>query len=178
MFGLTPLGLFHTLISLVAVIAGVVSFFRSGRISPDDKLGKMYAVFTVASCVTALGIYHHGGFGPPHAVAILTLLVLAIVAAARRYAPLGRGTRYVETLGYSATFLFHLIPAVTETATRLPPGDPLVADANAPALKIVYLVLFVLFLVGATLQTVALRRRTVTDLRPMTLHKHALTRRW
>ena len=155
--GLTPFGLVHTLISLVAVLAGVISFFREGRISWGDGLGKTYALFTVASCVTALGIFHHGGFGPPHVVAILTLVVLAIAAIARSTRAFGRGARYVETISYSATFLFHMIPAVTETATRLPPGAPLVDSPDAPTLKAIYLVLLIAFLIGAVLQSMRLR---------------------
>ncbi len=165
MLGLTPFGLFHTLISLVAVIAGVISFVRSGRISPGDLLGRVYVAFTVASCITALGIFHHGGFGPPHAVAILTLVLLGVAALARGTSLFGRASRYVETLSYSATFLFHMIPAVTETSTRLPPGDPLVANADAPALKATYLVLLVLFAIGATVQWRALRNEAVATRR-------------
>jgi hypothetical protein len=30
----------------------------------------------------------------------------------------------VETISYTATILFHMIPAVTETTTRLPLGAP------------------------------------------------------
>ncbi len=154
---LTAFGLFHTFISLVAVIAGVASLVRAGAISPSDATGKTYVAFTIASCVTALGIFHHGGFGPPHAVAILTLVVLLVAAIARATAWFGRAAPYVETVSYSATFLFHLIPAVTETSTRLPPGNPLVADPDAPALKATYLVLLLLFLAGAGLQVAALR---------------------
>jgi len=158
MLGMTYFGLFHTLISLVAVIAGVISFLRAGGISSDDVPGRVYVAFTIASCVTALGIFHHGGFGPPHAMAILTLVVLGVAAVAGRSSLFGQASRYVETLGYSATFLFHMIPAVTETATRLPPGHPLAASADAPALKATYLVLLMLYVIGAVAQCAALRR--------------------
>jgi uncharacterized membrane protein len=155
---MTPFGVVHTLISLVAVVAGVISFFRQGRITWGDGPGKTYTLFTVASCVSALFIFHHGGVGPPHVVAVLTLGVLGIVALARATELFGRGDRYVETISYSATFLFHMIPAVTETATRLPRGAPLVASADSPALQAVYLVLLVAFLVGAVLQSMRLRQ--------------------
>ncbi len=157
MLGLTPFGLVHTLISLVAVVAGVISFFREGRIAWGDGPGKTYVLFTIASCLTALAIFHHGGFGPPHVVAVLTLVVLAIAAVARGTGLFGRGALYVETISYSATFLFHMIPAVTETATRLPPGAPLVASPDSPTLQAVYLALLVAFLVGAALQAMRLR---------------------
>jgi uncharacterized membrane protein YhaH (DUF805 family) len=50
-----------------------------------------------------------------------------------------------------------MIPAVTETATRLPVKAPLVANAEAPALQAVIGVLFVVFLIGAALQVRRLR---------------------
>lgn len=165
MLGMTPFGLVHTLISLVAVIAGVVSFLRDGRISSRNALGMTYVVFTIASCVTALFIFRHGGFGPPHGVAVLTLVVLAIAACARGTRLFGRGSRYVETLSYSATFLFHMIPAVTETSTRLPAGAPLIDSPDSPTLKAVYLVLLVTFLIGATLQSKQLRQDYTLEMR-------------
>jgi hypothetical protein len=51
-----------------------------------------------------------------------------------------------------------MIPAVTESSTRLPPGAPLVASQDAPVLQVVYLVLRAAFLVGVTLQARWLRR--------------------
>jgi hypothetical protein len=50
-----------------------------------------------------------------------------------------------------------MIPGITETATRLPRGAPLVANADAPELQRAAGVLFVLFLIGATLQVLRLR---------------------
>jgi len=69
----------------------------------------------------------------------------------------GRASRYVETISYSATFFFHMIPAITETSTRLPAGAPLVANADAPELQAATGVLFVLFLLGVALQAWRLR---------------------
>jgi uncharacterized membrane protein len=165
MLGLTLFGLVHTLISLVAVIAGAISFMLDGRISPRNALGKVYVVFTIASCLTALGIFHHGGFGPPHVVAVLTLGVLALAACARLTGVFGRGSRYVETISYSATFLFHMIPAVTETTTRLPLGAPLIENADSPTLKALYLVMLIAFLVGAAVQAMQLRHDYTLEMR-------------
>jgi hypothetical protein len=41
MLGLTPLGTFHTAISLIAVIAGLIAFFRDKQISPKNRLGRV-----------------------------------------------------------------------------------------------------------------------------------------
>jgi hypothetical protein len=158
MFGLTSLGVVHTAISLVAVIAGLILLLRDGRIAPGIPLGQLYIWTTVLTCVTGFGIFQHGGFGKPHALGIITLVVLAVAAVAGRSSVFGAASRYVETLSYSATFLFHLIPAITETSTRLPLGAPLLANADAPQLAVATAGLVVLFLAGATWQVLRLRR--------------------
>lgn len=66
---------------------------------------------------------------------------------------------YVETGSYSGTFLFHMIPGITETSTRLPLGAPLLANVKVPELKVATGVLFVLFFIGATLQVRRLHTR-------------------
>lgn len=157
MFGLTSLGIVHTAISLVAVSAGVMAFFRYKEILDRTTLGKVYVVTTILTCLTGFGIFQHGGFGKPHALGIVTLMVLLLAAVAGRTRLLVRASPYVETVSYSATFLFHMIPAMTETSTRLPLGAPLLANAEAPELKTATAVLFALFLVGAALQVRRLR---------------------
>jgi hypothetical protein len=139
MFGLTPLGTFHTAISLIAVVAGLIALIRDKEISPGIRIGKIYVITTVVSCVTGLGIFQHGGVGKPHVLSIITLAVLGVAAVA----------------GHST--LFHFIPGITETSPRLPPGAPLVPNADAPALQVATGVLFVAFLIGATLQVRRLR---------------------
>ena len=157
MLGLTPLGVFHTAISVIALVAGLVALVRDRQISPRNLLGKVYVVTTIVTCLTGFGIFQHGGFGNAHVLGIVTLVVLGIAAVAGHSSLFGRAARHVEAVGYSATFFFHLIPAITETSTRLPPGSPLVANADAPALQVATGVLFVAFLIGATLQVRRLR---------------------
>jgi uncharacterized membrane protein len=165
MFGLTPLGLFHTAISLIAVISGLVALVRDQAITPDNGIGKLYIVTTVVTCLTAFGIFQHGGFGKAHVAAVITLAVLAVAALAGRSAVFGRASRYVETIAYSFTFFIHLIPGVTETATRLPLGAPLLASPDDPALQGTIGALFVVFVIGAVLQVLRLRETGPIDTR-------------
>ena len=65
MLGLTQLGVFHTAISLIAVVAGFIALFRYKEISPRSPAGKIYVAGTVISCLTGFGIFQHGGFGNP-----------------------------------------------------------------------------------------------------------------
>jgi uncharacterized membrane protein len=164
MFGLTSLGIVHTLISLVAVAAGIVALVRDGRITYANTVGKWYVWTTIATCVTGFGIFQHGGFGKPHALGVITLLALGLATVAARTTLFGRVSKYVEVLSYSATFLFHWIPAITETTTRLPLGAPLLSSPDAPALQKATAALLVLFLAGATWQVLKLRKGATDSL--------------
>jgi uncharacterized membrane protein len=159
MLGLTTVGVYHTAISLLALGAGIILLIRDHSISWRTSLGKVYVITTILTCLTSLVIFQHGGFGKPHVLALPTLIVLAIAALAGYTHVFGRLSRYVETISYSATFLFHLIPGITETSTRLPRNAPLIASPDAPELQAATALLAVIFLIGATLQILSLRSR-------------------
>ena len=89
---------------------------------------------------------------PAHGLAVLTLAALVVGMAAATLNLFGKLSRYVQALSFSATLLFHCIPAVTDGLMRLPVGDPIVTSIDDPLLRSAYLVLLVLFLVGASLQ--------------------------
>ena len=88
MLGITPFGWLHTIISLIAVASGIISFIRYGAILWATKIGRTYVYTTILTCLTGFFIFHHGGFGKPHALGIITLIVLSTALAAsypRRY---------------------------------------------------------------------------------------------
>ncbi|MGO4389958.1 hypothetical protein AB4Z46_01270 [Variovorax sp. M-6] len=170
-YGLTPLGIVHTAISLVAVAAGLVAFFHYREISPATRAGRAYVIATVLTCLTGFGIFQHGGFGKPHVLGVVTLVVLGVAMLAGR-SGFGRLSAYVAVVAYSLTFFFHMIPGVTETATRLPLDAPWVTDRdNSAALKGTIGALFVVFLVGATLQVLRLRARRARGSDPRALRR-------
>jgi uncharacterized membrane protein len=157
MLGLTPLGVVHTAIGLVALASGLVALIRDRQISPRNLTGKIYVITTVLTCLTGFGIFQHHKISPGHILGAITLATLGVAALAGA-GKFGSLSKYVETVSYSATFLFNMIPGVTETTTRLPLSAPLVAGPDAPALQMANGALLVLFLIGATLQVIAMRR--------------------
>ena len=172
MLGLTTIGILHTAISLVAVGAGLAAFVRDREISPRNTLGKTYVWTTVLTCLTGFFIFQRGGFGEPHILGIVTLLVLALAWAAGR-GSFGRAGRYIETVSYSLTFFFHMIPGFTETSSRLPVGAPLTSGPDDPNLQLAVGAAFVVFLVGATLQILRLRLRGHPAFPPATATRSA-----
>jgi uncharacterized membrane protein len=162
MLGLTPLGTVHTAISLIALAAGFVALARHKEISTRTRGGVLFAGGTVLSCLTGLGIFQHGGFGNPHILAIVTLVVLTLAFVAEHRAVFGALSRYVATVSYSLAFFFHFIPGTVETLTRLPAGAPYLANPEDPKAQPIIGFYFLLLVIGATLQVLRLRAARVT----------------
>lgn len=157
-YNLVPFGAFHTAISILAVIAGIVALLRHGRITTDTSAGLWFVRLTAATCLTGLAIFRHGGFGPPHQLALLTLALLATTWCLERFARASVPARYVVVLGNSLALFFHLLPALNEGGTRLPLGDPAFTGPDDPRLQAWVAAGFAVYLVGATWQALRLRR--------------------
>ena len=147
-----PLGWFHTAIGIIALFSGGFTLARFKEISLQTRSGQIYLATTLITAGTALAIFQRGEFGPGHALAVMTLLALAVGTVAATTKLFGNFSRYVQALAYSATLLFHCIPAVTDGLMRLPVGDPVLTSIEDPILKMCYLGLLAIFLIGVSLQ--------------------------
>ena len=151
MYGLTNLGVIHTAFSLVAVFAGAYALIARREIVMNSRTGRIYIWATVVTCLTGFGIFQHGGFGVPHVLGILTLLVLGVAEAARRGVA-GKASIYVGPAAMTTSYFFHWIPGIVETTTRLPLSNPLVSSRDAPELQTYVGVAFAIYLLGVSLQ--------------------------
>jgi hypothetical protein len=158
---LTPLGLVHTILSVITIVAAIVAIVRDREITPRTGAGRFYLWTLVLTCLTGLPIFRKGGIQPPHILGVLILVTIAIAMLAGRKRAFGGYSTYVETIGYSATVFFLSISTVTETLTRLPPASPILANPDAPAFKPLYLGLIILFIAAAVWQWRKLRASAV-----------------
>jgi hypothetical protein len=157
---LSALGIAHTAISLLPLLAGLYALARHGRIEPASRSGRLYLAGLVLSVLTAFGLSSTGGFNAGHALGILALLAMLGALLAPRLAFLGRARPYLANFGLSFTFFLLLVPGINETLTRLPAGQPLASGPESPLVKAVLLGWLVVFLVGALWQALALRIRS------------------
>jgi uncharacterized membrane protein len=156
---ITLFGWFHTIIGITALVTGITALAKYKLISLDQNSGKTYLICTFIAAASALFIYHQGGFNPAHVLAILTLLALAVGALAEKKQVFGKYSPYMQAISYSATFLFHMIPAITDGLMRLPSDAPIVTNIEDPLLRGFYLAFLVTFLIGVICQIVMLRKR-------------------
>ena len=147
-----PLGWFHTAMGIIALSSGGFTLARFKEISLQTRSGQLYLTTTLITAGTALAIFQRCEFGPGHGLAVMTLVALAVGTVAATMKPFGKLSRHVQAVSFSATLLFHSIPAVTDGLMRLPVGDPVLTSIEDPILKMCYLGLLVSFLIGITLQ--------------------------
>ncbi|KGH28553.1 hypothetical protein [Comamonas testosteroni] len=154
---LSLLGLIHTCVSLIPVVAGLYSFVRHQSIEPASRSGRIYLAGLMVSVLTAFGLSSTGGFNPGHAVGILALLAAFGSLLIRRLSILGRLRPYLATFGQSFSFFLLLVPGIAETLTRLPVAHPLAEGPQSALVRATLLAWFVIFIVGFALQAWAIR---------------------
>lgn len=155
----SPLGIVHTVLSLLPVAFGAIALLRDGRIEPASRIGKAYLAGMLLSIFTAFGLSSTGGFNEAHALGIVALLALAVGFTARRHAWLGNGAEYLQNLSLSFSYMLLFIPAINETLRRVPPSRPLADGPQSPLVVGLVSLVFVLFVIGAGYQALRLRAR-------------------
>jgi len=131
---LSHLGVLHTALSLIPLVAGIYGFIRHRAIDPATRSGKMYLLGLVLSVVTSFTVSSTGGLNPGHAFGVVILLIAFGGVLVPRLGFLGRLRPYLATFALSFTFLLSLVPGINETLTRLPVGHPIAAAPLAPVI--------------------------------------------
>ena len=149
---ITPIGWLHTAVAIVSILAGAWTLAVHKVIVPENRTGLIYLVGTLITAVTALMIYQRGTFGPGHALAVLTLVALAAGFLVTKIPAFSKIAKYFQALCFTATLLFHMIPAITDGLLRLPVGDPFLTDIRDPLLPKFYLAFFITFVIGYAFQ--------------------------
>jgi hypothetical protein len=155
---LSNLGIFHTIIGVIAIVAAIISYIKFGKINLAVLPGKLYFYGTIITSLTALGISKHGGFNPGH---VFSILILVLVLAAHFLYARKKGdnrSRYFENFCLSFSFFLSWLPTVNETFTRVPVGHPLAKDITDPVIAKTLLVLLILFIVGSVFQFLKQRK--------------------
>jgi hypothetical protein len=154
------IGWIHTLIALIAILTGAYSLKKYTIIETKNFSAKIFIVTTIIAAITALLIYKRG-FGVGHLLAIITLLAVIFGYINERGLFFGFLTPYFQTVSYSALFLFHMIPGITEILRRFPPDNPIVIDSNVdhPILISFYITFFISYLIITTNQIIWLQKR-------------------
>jgi len=149
---ITLFGWFHTATGILALLTGFYTLARYKVIRFRQAAGRSYLLLTLIAAASALGIYKHGGFGVAHALAVLTIIAVLVGRIAETTAFFGWMSRYIQAGLYSATLLFHTIPAITDGLLRLPTASPIATSPEDPLLRGFYLAFLTAYVLGFGLQ--------------------------
>nr|WP_288811277.1 hypothetical protein [uncultured Sphingobacterium sp.] len=155
---LSSVGIFHTILGILAIVAALAGFIRYGKINLATLSGRVYFYATIVTSLSALGISKHGGFNAGHGFSLFIILLVAMAyfLFSRKKASLK--ARYFENFSLSFSFFLSLVPTVNETFTRVPITGPLATDSKDPIIAQTLLILFVLFIIGSIFQFLKQRK--------------------
>jgi len=156
--GLSTLGIFHTIIGIIAIVAAIISYVRYGKINLNHITGKIYFYGTVITSLTSLALSKLGGFNPGHIFALF-IVVLVVWAYFLHTKKKGNNrSRYFENFFLSFSFFLSWVPTINETFTRVPVGHPLAKAPTDPVIAKTLLVFLILFVAGSVYQFIQQRK--------------------
>jgi uncharacterized membrane protein len=158
---LSSLGIFHTIIGILAIIGAIAGFIRYGKINLDQLSGKVYFYATLITSLSALGISKHGGFNAGHVFSLFIIVLISIAYFLFSYKKSVNKARYFENFLLSFSFFLSLVPTINETFTRVPIGHPIAKDIKDPIIGQTLLIIFVLFIAGSVFQFIKQKKANI-----------------
>ena len=159
-FGMSTFGFVHTALSLLALASGlivVIGLLAGRRL---DAWTALFFASAVATAVTGFGF--PGSFGVPHAIGIVTLLLIALAMLARyafRLAGPWRSTYVVATVLALHSLVFF---AIGEAFLRVPALKAMAPNLTELPFWLVQLATLALFIALAVAAAIAFRREAAT----------------
>ena len=149
--GLSGLGIFHTIIGIIAIVSAIIGFVKHGKIDLKQLTGKIYFYGTLVTSLTSLGLLKHG-FNPGHIFSLFIVVLIVIAYYLSEKKSDNQKARYFENFLLSFSFFLSLVPTVNETFTRVPIGHPLAKAPTDPIIAKTLLFLLILFIIGSIYQ--------------------------
>jgi uncharacterized membrane protein len=149
---ISMLGWFHTVCGIFSILIVLYVLFKYRLISYEQILSRIYLFLTFITASSSLLIYNQGGFGIAHFLGVLTVLAVVSGVLVEKTLILGWVSKYFYTLCYTSTFLFHMIPAITDGLRRLPVDDPIAKSFTDPIVMNFHILFFLIYLVILILQ--------------------------
>jgi hypothetical protein len=150
--------LFHVLISVVAILTGIVVVAGMLAAKPCDVWTKIFLATTVATSVTGfLFPVHH--FMPSHAVGVLSLLVLSIAIFSRYRRRLFSYWRPTYVVTATLSLYLNVFVLIVQLFMKVPALKSLAPTGSEPPFKLTQLVVLGLFVVITARELIGFRVR-------------------
>jgi len=138
--------LLHVVISLIGIFAGLIVLFGMFSAKRLNSWTALFLVTTVLTSVTGF-FFHSTSFGPPHALGILSLVVLAVAIPALYVYRLAGSWRWIYVAGAVVALYFNVFVGVVQAFQKLSFLQPLAPTQSEPPFLIAQAVVLVIFVV-------------------------------
>jgi hypothetical protein len=153
---MTTVVLVHVIISLIAIIAGLIVMFKMLGSDRVPGLTGIFLLFTILTNATGFIIppFLYDKFLPSHAIGILSLILLAVACFALYSQRLSGKWRWIYVVTALVSLYLNVFVLVIQSFLKIPalsalaPGNPPAGPAFGIAQGIV-LVFFVIAIIGA-----------------------------
>lgn len=128
----------HVVISLVAILAGIVVAGAMRRSLAVPRWTAVFLATTIATSVTGF-FFHSKSFGAPHAVGVLSLLILAVALVAFYGYRLAGAWRAIYVASALAAFYFNVFVLVAQLFAKVPALKTLAPNGSEPPFAVAQL---------------------------------------
>lgn len=144
MSGLAAFTLFHTALSLVQLVSGIIVVIALVGSRNGGPWLWVYLVSAIATSVTGFG-FPVDKFLPSHAFGIISLVLLLLVILARYTFHLARAWRWIYTVGLVITVYLDAFVAIVQAFLKIPALHALAPTGSEPPFAIAQAVLLIIF---------------------------------
>lgn len=137
--------LFHVIISLVGIFAGLVVVWGMLGAARLPGWTALFLVTTVATSVTGF-MFPFKGFDPADAVGVLSLVVLAITILALYVYDLAGAWRWVYVVGATLSLYLNVFVAVVQSFLKVPFLHSLAPNGSEPPFVIAQALVVIIFI--------------------------------
>lgn len=142
----------HTLISLIAIVAGLVVAYGLLTGRRFNRWTAFFLVTTIATSVTGFGFPIHR-IGPPHIIGALSLVVLAIAVIARYRFHLAGASRWIYVVTAVVALYFNVFVLVVQVFQKIPALHALAPTQKEPPFAIAQIGVLAIFIAIGVLST-------------------------
>jgi hypothetical protein len=143
--GLFAFTLFHTALSLIQLVSGIIVVFALMGSRDGGPWMPTYLVSGIATSVTGF-MFPVSAFLPSHAFGILSLVLFAIILLARYKLHLAGAWRWIFTASLVLTVYLDAFVAVVQAFLKIPSLHALAPNGSEPPFAIAQGILLVLFI--------------------------------
>jgi hypothetical protein len=146
--------LFHVILSLVGIAAGIVVVFGMLAARRLDGWTALFLATTVLTSVTGF-MFHSAHFGPPHVIGLLSLLLLVLAILARYSYHMAGSWRWIYVVTAVLSLYLNAFVGVVQAFQKLPLLQPLAPTGTEPPFAVAQGLVLLAFVV---LTVLALKR--------------------